>query len=61
MLMILNQQQQMYVSVAVPRIQFLAVEIARNREGCNAGLRRLFSRHKDSAKQNDVSPSTSVH
>jgi len=43
---------ELLVFVVVPRIQFLAVEIARNREGCNAGLRRLFSKHSSSAKQN---------
>jgi len=36
--------------VAVPRIQFLAVEIARNREGWNANLKRLFSKQAVSAK-----------
>jgi len=42
----------LHVFVVVPRIQFLAVEIARNREGCNASLRRLFSKHGSCAKQN---------
>lgn len=31
----------------VPRIQFLAIEIARNREGANSLLRSLFPRSKD--------------
>jgi len=38
--------------VVVPRIQFLAIEIARNREGCNSSLRELFSKQSDSAKRN---------
>jgi len=50
----------LHLFVVVPRIQFLSVEIARNREGCNADLRRLFSKQKDNVEQS-VSLATSVH
>jgi hypothetical protein len=42
----------------VPRIQFLAIEIARNREGYNSELRHQFSRYhrlKDSTKKDSES------
>lgn len=34
-------------SILVVRIQFLAIEIARNREGCNDGLRQKFVGKQD--------------
>ncbi|CAD7081087.1 unnamed protein product [Hermetia illucens] len=37
-------------AIFVPRIQFLAIEIARNREGCNDQLREKF---KDKVKAKD--------
>lgn len=33
-------------AVAVPKTQFLAIEIARNREGFNDGLRETFCKKK---------------
>ena len=34
-------------SVVVPRVQFLAIEIARNREGHNDSVRKLFGKAKE--------------
>jgi len=34
------------VCLSVPRIQFLAIEIARNREGCNDGIGRIEEEKK---------------
>jgi hypothetical protein len=34
-------------SMFVVRIQFLAIEIARNREGCNDEIRKKFSKRKE--------------
>lgn len=31
-------------SILVVRIQFLAIEIARNREGCNDDIRKLYAK-----------------
>ena len=33
----------------VPRIQFLAIEIARNREGYNSDIRRLYGKSSNAA------------
>ena len=37
-------------SIVVPRIQFLAIEIARNREGHNDNIRKLFGKTKEIEK-----------
>lgn len=34
-------------SILVPRIQFLAIELARNREGYNNGIRSKYKKSKE--------------
>lgn len=34
-------------SIFVVRIQFLAIEVARNREGCNNSIRKKFARNHE--------------
>uniref|UniRef100_UPI000B4CC8B3 protein PBDC1 n=1 Tax=Lonchura striata TaxID=40157 RepID=UPI000B4CC8B3 len=46
-------------SILVPRIQFLAIEIARNREGCNQELHRRQRRARE-ARDPPESPRNSI-
>lgn len=38
-------------SILVPRVQFLAIELARNKEGCNDIIRLKFKKPKETSSQ----------